>query len=304
MEISQSIQVPVASTETTPSPSHLFQNATGFEIFGGQFVLGDVHNHAGTSAPAVQLGQAQSRGSVASPVGEAYSESEIYCNQLLRRKRGFPLYDPGPQRNLPEEYQRNGIAIGDVGRVTPDGIFDFFFNIYLPADHPINDNDVPEDFAPLQAYVRKDVLHVDFEPGNYVSAPSVQRLDLDMTECVCGSSNCSVVDHRSGFPGREFMFNCEAPRGAVLALPHGAQLQKLENLENIRCYVSQHAESWYRYVNGARGRGLSNGALYLITGCEKAPSWGMATFQNAREEFQLVYAPNAGADTACNVGKI
>ncbi|KAJ7821927.1 hypothetical protein B0H14DRAFT_2454884, partial [Mycena olivaceomarginata] len=78
-------------------------------------------------------------------------ESEIYCSQLLRQKRGFPLYDPEPRQTLPQEYQQSGVAIGDVGRITPNGAFDFFFNIYLPADHPINDNDVPENFSPLPA---------------------------------------------------------------------------------------------------------------------------------------------------------
>ncbi|KAJ7707394.1 hypothetical protein B0H17DRAFT_869245, partial [Mycena rosella] len=101
----------------------LFQNAAGFDIVGGQFVLGD---------PTSQQIQDPSN------IGDAYSESEIYCSQILRQKRGFPLYVPGPQQILPEDYQRTDVSIGDVGRVTPEGIFDFFFNIYLPADDPIN----------------------------------------------------------------------------------------------------------------------------------------------------------------------
>ncbi|KAJ7843054.1 hypothetical protein B0H14DRAFT_2265648, partial [Mycena olivaceomarginata] len=52
---------------------------------------------------------------------------------LLHQKRGFPLYDPGPRQTLPQEYRNTGVAIGDVGRITPEGAFDFFFNIYLPA---------------------------------------------------------------------------------------------------------------------------------------------------------------------------
>ncbi|KAJ7847076.1 hypothetical protein B0H13DRAFT_1534568, partial [Mycena leptocephala] len=67
-----------------------------------------------------------------------FSESGNYSSQLLNQGRGFPLYVPGPQINLPVQYRREGVAIGDVGRVTPEGNFDFFFNIYLPADHPIN----------------------------------------------------------------------------------------------------------------------------------------------------------------------
>jgi hypothetical protein len=107
------------------------------------------------------------------------SESEIYCGQLLRQKRGFPLYVPAPEPNLPLDYQRHGIGIGDVGSVMPEGIFDFFFNIFLPPEHPINANRTPEDFSPMSPYDSMEVVHHNYDPGNYVSSPTVQKLDLD-----------------------------------------------------------------------------------------------------------------------------
>jgi hypothetical protein len=143
----------------------LFQNAAGIEIVGGQFlaVAGDVHHHHPVRIPIFDRSRLMytcQRNSVPLPLNimDENSESELYCNQLLRRKRGFPLYVPGPPQNLPAEYQRNGVAIGDVGRITPEGIFDFFFNIYLPASHPINDNDVPDKFCPLPHYASKDIF--------------------------------------------------------------------------------------------------------------------------------------------------
>ncbi|KAJ7868838.1 hypothetical protein B0H13DRAFT_1484566, partial [Mycena leptocephala] len=185
-------------------------------------------------------------------------ESASYCGQLIRQGRGVPLYVPGPPGNLPDEYRRNGVSIGDVGRVTPDGAFDFFFNIYLEADHPINANCVPDDFSPLKKHrIAGDIIPSDQDPGNHVSTPSVQKLEPDP------------------------QFNCGAPQGAVLALPQGAHLEKLENLETLRIYIAKHAESWYRYIRGTRGRELENGSLYLVTGWEKAPSWGMALFHSA-----------------------
>ncbi|KAJ7476208.1 hypothetical protein FB451DRAFT_269342 [Mycena latifolia] len=269
------MEAPAVLASTTGSESslaaqssHLFQNASGFEIVGGQFVLGNVHNHN------IELRPGHAGTLLPSAIPEALSESEIYCSQLLRQKRGFPLYVPGPQRNLPAEYRRNGVAIGDVGRVTPEGIFDFFFNIYLPPEHPINAN-IPEDFSPMPAYASIDVFHLDFHPGNYVSTSSVQKLDID-----------PPLDE---FPGGDFVFGCGGPQGAVLALPHGAHLEKLENIEAIRAYAAYHAESWYKYINGARGRGLANGSLYLVTGCEKAHSWGMASYHNVSDEFQLAF---------------
>jgi hypothetical protein len=83
-----------------------------------------------------------------------------------------------------------------------------------------------------------------------------------------------------------------------LALPHGAHLEKLENLETLRQYAAKNAESWYKYVNGPRGRRLVNGALYLVTGCEKSQSWGIASFQDVSpdNEFQLSFRPTVGAD--------
>jgi hypothetical protein len=82
-----------------------------------------------------------------------------------------------------------------------------------------------------------------------------------------------------------------------LALPHGARLKKLENLETVRTYVATHAEDWYKYINAARGRGLANGSLYLVTGWEKAQSWGMASFHSASEEFQIVFNSATGPDS-------
>ncbi|KAJ6624094.1 hypothetical protein B0H10DRAFT_765264 [Mycena sp. CBHHK59/15] len=295
----------------TPSP-HLFQNATGFDVNGGQFVSGDLHNHIEASPstfgthqslqspglanqPEVSPGQrtwilagtagATREANTPAPflgtTDDVQTESELYCSQLLRQGRGFPLYVPGPQPNLPEEYRRRGIAIGDVGSMTPEGIFDFFFNIYLPSDHPINANVVPDDFSPLPRYLDRDVVKQDFDTGNYVSTPSVHE------------PNDGFVSEQ--FPGGDFVFNCIGSKGAVLALPHGAHLEKLINLEEVRRYAAKHAESWYKYINGTRGRGLSNGTLYIITGWEKTRSWGMASFQGvaAENEFQLAFRPTA-----------
>ncbi|KAJ7649676.1 hypothetical protein FB45DRAFT_817, partial [Roridomyces roridus] len=196
-----------------------------------------------------------------------YTTSGNYCSQLLHEGRGFPLYVPAPRSNLPPEYGRHGVSIGDVGRVTPEGVFDFFFNIYLPADHPINDNDVPDNFSPLTVYDSKSVLSLDYVPEDFVSTPdSVRRIDLP-------SSTMEFED---------FLFEGSGSRGAVLAIPFGSHVEKLgKSLEQIVEYVHVNAESWYKYVNGERGCQLPNGSLYLITGWEKARAWGMASFQNA-----------------------
>ncbi|KAJ6472616.1 hypothetical protein C8R45DRAFT_789320, partial [Mycena sanguinolenta] len=154
---------------------------------------------------------------------------------------------------LPIEYQENGIQIGDVGTVTPEGLFDFLFNIYLPAHHPINLDNVPDDFCPLEPRYNehRDIITILHDPGSHVT--------------------------NTLFPGSDFNFHCRPPQGAVVALPHGALLKRLnvKAVHTVRDYARKHAQSWYRYMNGAE-----NGSLYLITGWEKAKSWGMASYHS------------------------
>jgi hypothetical protein len=65
----------------------------------------------------------------------------------------------------------------------------------------------------------------------------------------------------------------------------------------MREYAAANAESWYRYINGPRGRGLANGLLYLVTGWEKAQSWGMASFYSVSNELQLAFRPTRKANS-------
>ncbi|KAJ7302886.1 hypothetical protein DFH08DRAFT_647798, partial [Mycena albidolilacea] len=202
------------------------------------------------------------------------SESGMYSDLLLRQGRGFPLYRPEPQKNLPDQYQLTGVAIGDVGTVTVEGEFDFFFNIYLPANDPIN-IDAPEDFVPLSARPsRRDIMGLSYE--SQLHAHSFMH---------------------SSTVGGEFVFECSGPNGAVLALPHGAHLEKLKNVASMRHYAAKNAESWYKYARETRGRELGNSGLLLIAGYEKARSWGMATFHDLslQHKFQLSFKPTTNA---------
>ncbi|KAJ6506270.1 hypothetical protein C8R47DRAFT_112296 [Mycena vitilis] len=274
MPASGQVQMPLPHPDYTPVPiysqpslsaqRHFFPNANNFTVQGGQYHSGDVHNYHSPPPP------------VSPPprdlLDDTSSDAEVYCSQLRRRGRGSPIYVPGPQNHDPAEYQVRGINIGDVGRITAEGAFDFFFNIYLPADHPINNNHVPNNFIPLQCYEPDDVFDLLFDAGE-VSTASVQRLDVHE----------SAQDH--------YLFGCQAPQGAVLALPHGSRLKKLENLEHVQDYATAHAQSWFEYVNGPRGRGLGSGPLYVVTGYEKSPSWGMALFHSIKEDFELTFKP-------------
>ena len=65
-------------------------------------------------------------------------------------------------------------------------------------------------------------------------------------------------------------------------MPQGSDSMDLRNVKSFRRYLSQNAESWYRYINSDEcGREANNGDLRLITGCDKTRAWGMATFSRS-----------------------
>jgi len=75
-------------------------------------------------------------------------------------------------------------------------------------------------------------------------------------------------------------------------MPQGAQAQDLANVSRFRQYLSDNAESWYRYVNNVCGREARNGDVRLVIGCDKASAWGIATFANSStQDFHLEFKP-------------
>ena len=120
--------------------------------------------------------------------------NEIYERLLRRKRRGFALYIPQPNRRLSIEYQRIGIRIGDVGIITPDGGFSFLFNICVPPDDPINPRILPEDFSPLQpALTDADIVEFSrFNSGSYLVSESIEKKE--------SKSNSKCVGLTSSMP--------------------------------------------------------------------------------------------------------
>jgi len=97
-------------------------------------------------------------------------------------------------------------------------------------------------------------------------------------------------------PQRGLSFQTSASEGAILTMPEGAISQDLENIARFRAYAAANVHSWYRYVNGVRGREVMNGDVRLVVGCDKTTSWGMAALfnTNTNQQCQLKFKPVGG----------
>jgi len=103
--------------------------------------------------------------------------SDIYYRHLAMKGRGSPMWITEPSTTLPKAYRRRGIAVGDVGILTAFGAFDFMFNIFLPADHPINQQGLPEGFSPHSPQPQSSDIHrhMEFQPDSYLATASVEK---------------------------------------------------------------------------------------------------------------------------------
>jgi hypothetical protein len=105
----------------------------------------------------------------------ARSDTEVYVQNLLPKRHGFPLWYPQPDESLPYEYRKDGVGIGDVGIITSHGYFDFLFNICRPSDHPINSNGVPQDFCPLEFPKAAEIFTAILQ-DTHIASRSIEKL--------------------------------------------------------------------------------------------------------------------------------
>ncbi|KAK7016765.1 hypothetical protein VNI00_018818, partial [Paramarasmius palmivorus] len=147
------------------------------------------------------------------------SHSSRYTTLLLREGAGYPLWCPEPNGSLPAAYKQGGIRIGDVGIIQKDAPFDHLFNITQAADHPVNNGGVPEGFVPLSLGKVDTNLHAHHRDGDsYISAPkgSLSRIRIPDEE----------LKYRLD---RAYEFEGSGDQGAILMLPTGSSLCRLES---------------------------------------------------------------------------
>ncbi|KAF9074103.1 hypothetical protein BDP27DRAFT_1196454, partial [Rhodocollybia butyracea] len=211
-------------------------------------------------------------------------ESEVYARMLLLRKKGYPLWKPKSDERLPEEYKREGVRIGDVGILNEFGGFDYLFNACLPQDHPVNEGRVPQGFRQLHDINVDDTIGSlkEYGPGSHVASnPSrIYKAIIPYSE-----NNPPIrytIDIDRSVPkevGAGLSFSSSTSKGALLILPEGGMRVDHQQFSKFYEYASECARSWYAYINGPLARGANS--IYLVTGCDKARAWGVASFIDA-----------------------
>ncbi|PPQ84962.1 hypothetical protein CVT25_004475 [Psilocybe cyanescens] len=198
------------------------------------------------------------------------ANSSIYRDLLFKHRHGLPLWKPDPNANLLDIYTKKGISIGDLGLLTDDGGFDYLFNVHAGAEDPVNQFlGTPSTFQPLPPITNQDIIKTEFQH------PEKACITRNASYEVTGAGNLGEA-----MPGVEvnlaFEFSLSEERAAMLILPHGADRYDAKANDIYLEYAIKYAIPWYQYLNQVKRRGAKNGSLFLVTGCDKSHSWGLA----------------------------
>ncbi|KAH9481496.1 hypothetical protein JR316_0006023 [Psilocybe cubensis] len=193
-----------------------------------------------------------------------HTASNIYCRTLLMSGNGFPLWI-ATRIELPQPYSKRTVEVGDVGYINDSGTFIFVFNLFHPSKDPLNQlfqMALPEGYVPLDPPTDNEILRIPeyFPPGSVIATNGVD------------------VTRVSDSP-LHLKFRSSEQEAVVLVLQNGASREDLKDISRLQGYLMTHAESWVRHLNNGRQLySVPNGGLYVITGCDKAPTYSTAIF--------------------------
>ncbi|KAF8997771.1 hypothetical protein BDQ17DRAFT_845509 [Cyathus striatus] len=192
------------------------------------------------------------------------SSCEVYVEKMVLLQLGYPLWSPQPDLGVCEKHRRRGVSPGDIGIITPEGSFDFLFNILHTAQHPLNPNDLPEDFVSL-------------------SLPDDDILRLPLFDEEAHLSNM-VVQQKFDESTGDISYDCKSnDKGALLSMPHGAVEKSFKSMLDVQEFVHRYCSRWYKYAVNI-GRDVDRHSLCVVTSCIKSDSWGILTFDQEVKE--------------------
>ncbi|KAK1224725.1 hypothetical protein PQX77_012357 [Marasmius sp. AFHP31] len=190
-----------------------------------------------------------------------------YASLLLACKLGYPLWKPSPRRT--DTGKEHIINIGDVGVPYDLDPFHTLFNITTYSGGlAVGNTRIPEGVDP-PCDIRGDVtIDTNYhEDGKLLARPqgSIAR------------QTDGYWDLPRARRSRGFGFRLFQKEGALLMLPRGSTLRKLQKTHEFKTRLLRHWRDWYDFAD-AEGDLDETQTLCLVTGVQQCRAWAMAVW--------------------------
>lgn len=156
--------------------------------------------------------------------------SQVYARQLLSQKLGYPLFIPEPSANLPAQFRRRGVSIGDVGIIMPNGSFNYVFSVCAAADDPVNYLGVPQGFQRIGLDPNLILQWPDMhKKGSELMSASMKKEDIDASGGLKENEYVKLYNHGHRSPFEIFLLGfCTSPLASAWDIVSRRLAQKLQ----------------------------------------------------------------------------
>ncbi|KAK1216183.1 hypothetical protein PQX77_021197 [Marasmius sp. AFHP31] len=205
--------------------------------------------------PSLQAQEALSRR------GDSYTPGQRYASLLSAEGLGYPLWSPSPRcTDTGAEYT---ISIGDLGLYSDMYPFHTLFNITKPCGGIPDGNQQPKGVDP--PCVIRGKVTVD------------QRYRENWKLLTQPPGSLSQPD---GDDSRVHKFKLSKKEGALLMLPQGGVLQRLQKTSEFKRRILDHWRDWYEFAE-EEGDLDETQTLCLLTSVKQCRNWAMAVWDPA-----------------------
>jgi hypothetical protein len=213
-------------------------------------------------------------------MAQAYYDA--YREQLAGLYHGHALWQPASGG------QYDHVRIGDVGFIQ-HGHFTRFFNALLPANHPAQGYDIPDDFVPLNMGHFGNIRTLSLPFGDYWSPSITHTSDpigkqIQAAYVTCGATLIIILTTATPSSPEDIhapnaSFRSKRGKGAFLSIPFNAHREDAIRTKIFETYIRKHCDSWLELAI-TWGFDVRLEDILLVTGCDLTSSWAMGAFMN------------------------
>ncbi|KAK1234657.1 hypothetical protein PQX77_002140 [Marasmius sp. AFHP31] len=192
-----------------------------------------------------------------------YTLGQHYGSLLSTGCRGYALWKPSPR--CTGTGKEHIISIGDVGVCYDIDPFRTFFNITKDLGGIAGVQ--PPDGVDPPCIIQRNDMTVDprfHEEYRLLVQPKASILQRSLV---------------SAHVNKIFTLKLSAKPGALLMLPHGAVLRKLEKTSEFKRRILRYWREWYEFAD-EEGDLDETQTLCLVTGVEQCSTWAMAVWDS------------------------
>jgi len=199
----------------------------------------------------------------------------VYAEQLFRRGKGYPLWEPEPRDS-------GEVTIGDVGYIHRGAFYRMFNASRDPQDELNQTLGVPDEFEKFAIGTLVPQRSAGAIGAGPLASKTLKRIELKADASVHGI-------------GASCEFECTDDQAAILVLKAPADREELHQTRRMKNYMFKHIQNWHTFATDQLGLELEQDEILFVRGWVKTASWEVTAFTHQGRSGKVHFNGNLGS---------